>query len=29
MSVEDNFGDPTEELYTSSGELIYQNDKED
>jgi hypothetical protein len=29
MSVEDNSGDPTEELYTSSGELIYQNDKED
>ena len=29
MSVEDNFGDPTEELYTSDGDLIYQNDKED
>jgi hypothetical protein len=29
MSVEDNFGNPTEELYTSSGDLIYQNDKED
>jgi hypothetical protein len=28
MSVEDNFGDPTEELYTSDGDLIYQNDKE-
>jgi hypothetical protein len=29
MSVEENGGDSTEELYTSDGNLIYQNDKED
>ena len=29
MSVEENGGDSTEELYTSDGDLIYQNDKED
>ena len=28
MSVEENGGEPTEELYMNKGELIYQNDKE-
>ena len=29
ISVEENGGEPTKELYTSDGDLIYQNDKED
>ena len=29
MSVEDNGGASTKELYTSIGELVYHNEKED